>query len=227
MARITIDGVPLEFDGRLTVLEAAKKLKIRIPTLCYNDFLTPYGGCRICMVEAAVGAAPGKSRLVPACSAPAEDGMTVVTDSPRVIEARRFIIELFLARCPNSDTIQNMARELGIGPGSPVPGSRGPASPEPPSSEPGSREPSSRELDPVGRYLLERAPRREDTNCILCGLCVRVCQQIPQRSALSFKDRGIIRKPTPPFEKVAESCVGCGSCAYVCPTHTITIEAAG
>jgi bidirectional [NiFe] hydrogenase diaphorase subunit len=202
MAKITIDGTPLEFDEQLTILEAAKKLKIKIPTLCYNEYLAPYGGCRLCLVEAATAAAPDKSRLVPACSAPAEDGMIVATGSERVIEARRFIIEMFLARCPNSDTIQNLARDLGVEPGSP-------------------------NLDTVGHYLLERAPRREDTNCILCGLCVRVCQQIPQRSALSFKDRGIIRKPTPPFEKVAESCVGCGSCAYVCPTHTITIEAAG
>jgi NADH dehydrogenase/NADH:ubiquinone oxidoreductase subunit G len=122
MATITIDEKVLEFDEPMTVLEAAKKLKIKIPTLCYNEYMTPYGGCRICMVEA--------------------------------------------------------------------------------------------------------APRREDTNCILCGLCVRVCQQIPQRFALSFKERGIVRRVTSPFEKVAEACVGCGSCAYVCPTHTITVEEA-
>jgi predicted molibdopterin-dependent oxidoreductase YjgC len=87
-------------------------------------------------------------------------------------------------------------------------------------------EPDGQNLDVVGQYLLHRAPRREATNCILCGLCVRVCQQVPERYALSFKDRGITRKVTPPFERVAESCIGCGSCAYVCPTKTITIEEA-
>lgn len=202
MATITIDGKLLEHEEALTILEAASRLGIRIPTLCHNDYLVPHGGCRICMVEAATAAAPETRRLVPACSSRAGDGMSVVTDSQRVVATRRFIIELFLARCPDSERIQAVARELGV-------------------------EPGSAQLEAVGRYLLERAPRREETNCILCGLCVRVCQQIPRRFALSFKGRGIGRKVTPPFEKVAESCVGCGSCAYVCPTKTITVEEAG
>jgi NADH dehydrogenase/NADH:ubiquinone oxidoreductase subunit G len=202
MARISIDGKDLEFEEQLTILEAAKKLHIKIPTLCYNEHLAPYGGCRICLVEAATQAAPDRSRLVPACTAPAADGMIVVTNSPRILESRRFIIELFLSRCPDSEEIRSMAAEMGV-------------------------EPDGPDLDAVGQYLLHRAPKREDTNCILCGLCVRVCQQIPERYALSLKERGIHRKVTSPFEKVAESCIGCGSCAYVCPTKTITIEEAG
>ena len=202
MARITIDGKSLEFGEELTVLEAARRLKIKIPTLCYNEYMTPYAGCRVCLVEAAAGAAPDRRRLIAACSAPAEDGMIVVTDSQKVLEARRFIVELLLSRCPNSQAIRTMAREMDV-------------------------EPGAQNLDAVGHYLLERAPERRETNCILCGLCVRVCQQIPQRFALSFKDRGIARTVTPPFEKAAEACVGCGSCAYVCPTRTITVEEAG
>ena len=128
--------------------------------------------------------------------------MIVVTDSPRVLESRRFIIELFLSRCPDAEAIRNMALELGV-------------------------DPEGEDLDVVGQYLLKRAPRREPTNCILCSLCVRVCQQIPERYALSLKGRGITRKATPPFEKVAETCIGCGSCAYVCPTDTITVEEVG
>jgi NADH dehydrogenase/NADH:ubiquinone oxidoreductase subunit G len=201
MAKITIDGKELEYDEGLTILEAAKKLQIKIPTLCYNEHLSPYGGCRICLVEAATRTAPERSRLVPACTAPAEDGMIVVTDSDHVLDSRRFIIELLLSRCPESEQIREMAAGMGVGP-------------------------DSSNLDVVGHYLLHRAPKRESTNCILCSLCVRVCQQIPQRFALSLKERGIGRKVTPPFERVAESCIGCGSCAYVCPTKTITIEEA-
>ena len=201
MATITIDGKELEFEDKLTILEAAKKLQIKIPTLCYNEHLSPYGGCRICLVEAAAKTAPKRSRLVPACTAPAEDGMIVVTDSQRVLDSRRFIIELFLSRCPESEQIRQLAAEMGV-------------------------DPDSSNLDVVGHYLLRRAPKRESTNCILCSLCVRVCQQIPERFALSLKERGIGRKVTPPFEKVAESCIGCGSCAYVCPTKTITVEEA-
>jgi len=201
MAVITIDGRQLEFEQTLTILEAAKRLQIKIPTLCYNEHLSPYGGCRICLVEAASAAAPDRSRLVPACTTPAENGMTVSTDSDRVRDERRFIIELFLSRCPEAEPIRKMAAEMGV-------------------------DPQGGNLDTVGEYLLHRAPRRAATNCILCGLCVRVCQQIPERYALSLKNRGIHRKVTPPFERVAESCIGCGSCAYVCPTKTITIEEA-
>ena len=201
MAAISIDGKNLEFEGRLTILEAAKKLQIKVPTLCHNEHLSPYGGCRICLVEAATRAAPKRSRLVPACTAPAEDGMLITTDSQRVQDSRRFIIELLLSRCPESQVIRDMAAQLGV-------------------------EPDGRNLDVVGQYLLQRAPSQKATNCILCGLCVRVCQQIPERYALSLKERGIHRKVTPPFERVAESCIGCGSCAYVCPTKTITIEEA-
>ena len=81
-------------------------------------------------------------------------------------------------------------------------------------------------LDRVGKYLLQRAPERDETSCILCGLCVRVCQEVPQRSALSIAERGIARKVGPPFFRAADTCVGCGSCAYVCPTDAITIEEA-
>ena len=202
MAKITIDGKELEFDEQLMILEAAKKLQIKIPTLCYNEHLAPYGGCRICLVETSTQAAPERSRLVPSCSVPATDGMIVVTNSQRVLESRRFVIELLLSRCPESQVIRDTAAEMGV-------------------------DPDGQNLDVVGHYLHKRAPRREATNCILCGLCVRVCQQIPQRHALSLKERGIHRKVTPPFEKVAVSCIGCGSCAYVCPTKTITIEEAG
>jgi NADH dehydrogenase/NADH:ubiquinone oxidoreductase subunit G len=199
MATIMIDGKKLDFEARLTILEAAKKLKVPIPTLCYNEHLSPYGGCRVCLVEAAAQAAPARSRLVPACTAPAEDGMVVATNSPRVLEARRFIIALLLSRCPSSEKIRALAAEAGLAAGGP-------------------------ELDIVSRYLIERAPRREETRCILCALCVRVCAQVPERHALSLSARGIRRKAMSPFGKVAESCIGCGSCAYVCPTKTITVE---
>jgi bidirectional [NiFe] hydrogenase diaphorase subunit len=201
MATISIDGKQLDFEAGLTILEAAKKLQVRIPTLCHNEHLTPYGGCRVCLVEVSTQAAPGRARLIPACTAPADDGMVVSTASARVLEARRFIISLLLSRCPSSEKIQALAAEMGVAAADP-------------------------NLDVVSRYLIERAPRRDETKCILCALCVRVCQQIPERHALSLSRRGIDRKAISPFGKVAESCIGCGSCAYVCPTKTITIEEA-
>ena len=198
MATISIDDRRLEFQPPMTILEGARKLGIPIPTLCFNEHLTPYGGCRICLVEVS---AAGRGRLLPACATPAEDGMSVITASERVTEARTFIIELLLSRAPDSPELQVIAKSLGVDPAG--------------------------ALDPVAEYLLVRSPRREPTRCILCALCVRVCAQVPERHALSLSKRGIERKAISPFGKVAETCIGCGSCVYVCPTKTVKVEEAG
>jgi len=198
MATITIDDRRLEFQPPMTILQGARKLGIAIPTLCFNEHLAPYGGCRLCLVEVT---SSGRGRLLPACATPAEDGLVVLTASQRVTEARRFIIQLLLSRAPDSPELQAVARSLGVDPAG--------------------------DLDPVAEYLLVRAPRREPTRCILCALCVRVCAQVPERHALSLSKRGIQRRAVSPFGKVAETCIGCGSCVYVCPTKTVKVEEAG
>ncbi len=193
--KATLNGNEYTFDGDMTILEAARSTGVHIPTLCHNEFLEPYGGCRLCLVEV-----EGKRGLVPACTTMLEEAMTIRTESDKITKSRRFVVELLLSRCPDAVAVQKLARSFDI-----------PFDDE-------------RALDPVGRYLLYRAPKREKTNCILCNLCVRVCAQIPKRFALSFEGRGIERRVRPPFEKPAETCIGCGSCAYVCPTKTITVE---
>lgn len=200
MIHVTIDDNAVELEDKVTILEAAKKAGIKIPTLCHNDKIKPYSGCRICLVETQRGENAGKSALVPSCSSQVEDGLVVNTRSQRVRKARMFIIELLLSRCPESQEIERMAKDLGV----PV----------------GDRD----SLDVVGRYLLYRAPKIDATNCILCGLCVRVCAEVTERHSLSFADRGMRRKVKTPFEKISTTCIGCGSCAYVCPTNTITVE---
>lgn len=197
MINITLDANPYSFEEPVTILEAAKSAGIRIPTLCYNDKLKAYGGCRVCLVEI-----PGKPVLSPACCTEISDGMEVITNSERVTEARKFIVELLLSRCPDSQDLLDIAREIGM------------------DTE------GKEQLDVVGKYLLERAEPPFETQCILCGLCVRVCAEITERHALSFSERGIVRRIKTPFEKVADTCIGCGSCAYVCPTNTITVEEA-
>ncbi len=212
MIHITIDDKTLELESKITILEAAKSAGIKIPTLCHNDTLKPYSGCRICLVEARMGQDAVRSVLVPSCSSRIEDGLVVETNSERVKKARIFIIELFLSRCPESEEIQRIAKEVGL------------SIEEMESLEESPEARAEKPLDVVGEYLLHRAPRIDQTNCILCGLCVRVCAEVPERHALSFAGRGMTRKVKTPFEKIATTCIGCGSCAYVCPTKTITIE---
>ena len=196
MVGVTINGKEHQFEEGMTVLEAARSVGVAIPTLCHNDYLKSYGGCRLCLVEV-----EGSRGLVPSCTALIADGMIVQTESEKLAKSRKFIVELLLSRCPNAEPIQELARSFDI-----------------PFEDKDA-------LDRIGKYLLYRAPKRVETNCILCNLCVRVCAEIPKRFALSFEGRGIDRRVRPPFEKAADTCIGCGSCAYVCPTKTIAVEA--
>lgn len=185
MIAINIDGRKLKAKEGQTVLEVARENGIHIPTLCYHESVAPYGACRLCMVEVFKG---GRSRLVASCLYPVEEGLKVVTGSPRVMDNRRMIMALLLARCSKNEVIRKLASEMGV---------------EQPPFESG--------------YL-------ESEDCILCGLCARACEQIVERSAISLVNRGVKRELATPFLEPSASCIGCGSCAYICPTGAIKME---
>jgi len=111
MINLKINGIDVSVDQGTTLLEAAQFLGLPIPTLCHMEGLTPYGACRLCVVE--VGDEPN-SRLVTSCTYPAENGLKVRTSSQRVVRARKMIVELLLASCPQSKTIQDIAAALGV-----------------------------------------------------------------------------------------------------------------
>ncbi len=111
MINLKINGIDVSVDQGTTLLEAAEFLGLPIPTLCHMEGLTPYGACRLCVVE--VGDEPN-SRLVTSCTYPAEEGLKVRTSSARVVRARKIIVELLLASCPQSKTIQDIAAALGV-----------------------------------------------------------------------------------------------------------------
>ena len=174
---LTIDRQIIHVDRHMPILDAAKKLGIFIPTLCYHEALKPYGSCRLCMVEVIQNR---RSRLVTSCNYPAEDGLTVLTASDRVKKTRKIVMELLLARCPNVPLIRQLAEEMGV--------------------------------------ETARFKKREDQRCILCGLCVRVCEEMVGVSAIGFVNRGTEREVNTPFGIDSYVCIGCGSCTYICPT---------
>jgi len=111
MIKITIDNIQVKAKEGETILEAAKRLGIDIPTLCHHEALEPYGACRVCQVEIIT---PTRSSLITACTYPVWDGLIVKTDSEKARLARKFMIELLLARCPGSEEIKKLAKDMGV-----------------------------------------------------------------------------------------------------------------
>ena len=175
MIKLTINGLEVQVEKGTTVLEAAKFLGFPIPTLCHMEGLSPYGACRLCVVE--IGEAP-RSKLVTSCTYPAEEGLIVRTASSRVLKARKMILELLLASCPQSKVIQDLA--------------------------------SAHEV------RLQRF-KQEHEDCILCGLCVRMCEEQMMAKAIGFRGRGEDRSIGTPFDVKSEVCRLCGGCIHVCP----------
>jgi len=182
---VNIDGRELKAKEGQTILEVARENGIPIPTLCYHESITPYGVCRLCKVEVFKG---GRSRLVPSCLSPVEEGLKVVTDSPQVKDNRRMVMESFLARCPKNEVIRKLAAEMGVKP------------------------------------LPVKSKHLEDEDCILCGLCARACEQIVGRSAISPVNPRMKQEQATLSLKPSAACIGCGTCAYICPTGAIKMK---
>ena len=111
MAKLTIDGRDIQAEEGTTILDAARDNNIYIPTLCVNEAVSPYGACRLCMVEIT---RKGRQKLVASCLYTVEEGLSIKTGSERVANVRRMVVELLLARCPNSREVQEMAQSLGV-----------------------------------------------------------------------------------------------------------------
>jgi len=183
MIKLTIDNQTIEVEEGTSVLEAAQQLRINIPTLCYHKALPSYGACRLCLVEVSQGGRPAS--LQASCTYPAQEGLIVKTDTERVIKTRRIMAELLLARCPDSEEVKNIAKELG-----------------------------------VERTRIK--PKHKD--CLLCGLCVRMCHDRMGRGAIGFAYRGSNREVQPAFDIQSDVCQTCGACFSICPTQAIKIE---
>ncbi|MDI6733269.1 MAG: 2Fe-2S iron-sulfur cluster-binding protein [Planctomycetota bacterium] len=111
MPKVKIDGLEFDAPEKWSVLEVARFLGLEIPTLCYNEGLSAWGGCRLCLVEIGTG---DRTKLVTSCTYPAEEGLVVKTSSKRVVNARKMVLELLIAQCPTSRTLQDLAAKMGL-----------------------------------------------------------------------------------------------------------------
>lgn len=178
MIHFTINGIAVAAQPGWTVLDTAREYGIPIPTLCYHEAVEASGGCRLCVVEVKQGK---WSKVVVSCMYPPTEGLEIFTDSPRVVNTRKWVLEMLLAECPASKEIRELAAEYGV---------------------------------TSTRFKIENP----EEQCMLCGLCVRVCQEVVGVRALSFGSRGTTKHIATPYMVPNTQCISCGSCLTVCPT---------
>lgn len=202
---INVNGKDITTKKGETVLNVLKSVGIKVPTLCHMPDLFPSGSCRMCVVEV-----EGEKNLVPSCAMEVRDGMKISTHSSRVLKARKTIIELLLADHPDDCLycerngeceLQDLAEELGI---------------------------RERRYSGEGRdYKIDHSSVsivKDSSKCILCGRCVRICEEVQAVSAIDFINRGSKSVVAPAFNQGLNlsSCINCGQCVRVCPTGALT-----
>lgn len=206
MGTMTIDGRAVEFTDERNVLTIIRKAGIQIPTLCYQPELSTFGACRLCTVQ------DDKGKLFASCSEEPRDGMVIYTNTAKLRKYRKLIVELLLAaHCRDCTTcrdsgeckLQDLAHKMGI------------------------REvrfQNYKEEHPID--MSSPSIVRDPNKCILCGNCVRVCDEIQSVGALGFANRGTEALVIPAFNKdiASTECVNCGQCRVMCPTGAITIR---
>jgi NADH-quinone oxidoreductase subunit G/NADP-reducing hydrogenase subunit HndD len=202
--KIEVNGKEIEAKKGEMLLTALRRAGIKVPTLCHMENLLPSGACRVCVVDV-----EGQRNLVPSCVYPVADGMKVQTHSPRAIRARKTIIELLLANhpddclyCVRNGTchLQAMAEELGV------------------RERRYSGVKSEWKVDSSSPSIV-----RDPAKCILCGKCVRVCEEIQGVAAIDFIGRGSKATVGTAFNQGlnVSSCINCGQCIVVCPTGAL------
>jgi formate dehydrogenase alpha subunit len=201
---LTIDGKQVVVDKNLTILQAAKLAGVSIPTLCYREDLKPNSACRLCLVEV-----EGARTLVASCSFPVNEGMVVKTNTPRVLNARKMVLELILSdhpydcmTCEKSGAceLEKYAYQMGIK---------------------STRFEGERHHYPID--LSNPFITRDYNKCILCGRCVIACNEVQRWEAIDYMARGFSTKVGTAYDRgLQESpCVFCGQCVEVCPVGAL------
>jgi NADH-quinone oxidoreductase subunit G len=204
MIKAKVNGIDIEVPAGTSILDAARKVNVEIPTLCHNENLTPWAACGICVVKVEKSA-----KMLRACCTPIEEGMSVITHDPEIVSIRRTVIELILSthpddclKCPRNQSceLQTLAADFGV-------------------------------REAPYKKILKDIPKDESNGsivvdaekCVSCGRCVKVCQEMQNVWAIEFLGRGLKTRIAPAADvKLADSpCIRCGQCSAHCPVGAI------
>jgi NADH-quinone oxidoreductase subunit G len=204
MVNLKINGKPVQVEAGTSILDAAKKVNVKIPTLCYNPDLPPWAACGICIVRM-----EGSPKMVRACTTPVAENMSVITHDPEIVAVRRTVIELILSNHPNdclqcprngSCELQTLAAEFGI------------------REVPYEHFTNGLPIDKSNPAIVLNPDK-----CVRCGRCVKVCQEMQNVWAIEFNGRGIKGRIAPAADVALgdSPCIKCGQCAAHCPVGAI------
>lgn len=201
MVTLKIDGIQVEVPQDYTIIQAAEKAGVHIPVLCHDARLNPFGACRVCLIEAV-----GNPRMMTACTTPVTPNMEILTNTEKLQRIRKTIIELLLINhpleCPVCDkggecTLQDLTYEVGL------------------TKVRFDAEPLDTTVDHTNPFI-----ERDIDRCVLCGRCVRICDEVVNIQAIDFTSRGVETTIGTAFDQ-PWSCEFCGQCISVCPVGSL------
>jgi len=204
MVNVKVNGIPVQVAEGSTVLEAAKKANVKIPTLCYNPDLSPWASCGICVVKI-----EGSNKMLRSCCTPVSEGMSIISNDPDLVQTRKTVIELILSThpddclaCPRNQAceLQTLAQEFGI-----------------------REQPYKKMVRDIPQDTSTGSLILNPSKCIRCGRCVEVCQEMQGVWAVEFLGRGESIRIAPAADvKLGDSpCIKCGQCSAHCPVGAI------
>jgi len=197
MLKITINGKTYEAEKGEYVLEVCHRNRVLVPTLCHHDGVPGLGACRLCVVEVNEG---GGNKVVISCVYPLGRDCEVFTESDKIKGIRKTILSMLKTMAPEGDRLASLCQIYGVK--------------------------ENERFTPAAPVKGSSEERRLASSCVLCGLCAQACA-VMGTGAISTVGRGVGKKISTPFGEPSSDCIGCASCAVICPTKAIECTEAG
>jgi NADH dehydrogenase/NADH:ubiquinone oxidoreductase subunit G len=204
--KVKINGKVFEAEKGEFVLDVCRRNRILVPTLCHHEGIPGLGACRLCVVEVGEGgqvSGADNRKVVVSCVYPLRGDCEVFTESEKIVNIRRTILSMLVTRAPAGDRLASLCQIYGV-----------------PDSKPADKRYTAPNAAKGRTGKMTSGEKRMEEACVLCGLCVQACASLGT-GAITTVGRGVEKKISTPYDEPSYDCIGCGSCANVCPTKAI------